>query len=309
MELRFEKWHGCLNDFIVFHIYPDESLLKAIINKAPILCNRNGNGIGADGLLIISQKDPKDFHDTMLTIINSDGSLAKTCGNGIRCAARSLLASHLKVKNEAFDAIPLTLNDTTVFCQFIGSRLNGHPSSPYPLVTVDMGIPALDLDSGFHTDAENAVKNHIKGTFDRISTCHLQNNHIILFTEDFNSHDISKIGPALQKDPLADGINVHLARERPLTPSQKSQARSLLGEDISELYEIKIWERGAGLTQSCGSGACATAAAVFDEGFSEPDQWLGIDTPGGLLFIKRTESGSTIMAGPAQLTFTGQIEI
>ena len=95
MQLKFEKWHGCLNDFAVVWITEADGdvVMNSLKRQAVQLCDRHA-GIGADGLLILHVKNAGDLTPTKLTIINSDGSIAKNCGNGIRCAASAVLKAH-----------------------------------------------------------------------------------------------------------------------------------------------------------------------------------------------------------------------
>ena len=91
MKIKFEKWHGCRNDFILIWLGPNQEITyDAIIRKTPFLCSKLGDGIGADGMIILHHLG-EEHNPDRISIINSDGSIAQTCGNGIRCAALATL--------------------------------------------------------------------------------------------------------------------------------------------------------------------------------------------------------------------------
>ena len=95
MILKFEKWHGAKNDFILTWLLGDDDVIfDSLVRQAPTLCARDGSGVAADGLLVMHISDREQVFADRLSIINSDGSLAETCGNGIRCAALSTLKRH-----------------------------------------------------------------------------------------------------------------------------------------------------------------------------------------------------------------------
>ena len=309
MQIKFEKWHGCHNDFIVISMNKDPFVFKSLIKSAPKLCSRQGGGVGADGVIVIETNTESKDLELHLKIINSDGSLARTCGNGIRCAARSVLMNHQRANKEPLDGIEFTLDDESkVFCQFIGEQTE-NPESRRPLVSVDMGMAKIDDDSGFHDNATKAV-DQLKIKANHVSSCHIGNQHISIFLPGATRESILSIGPRLQVNPNWDGINVHLVEEQELSDRDQAQAKGDLGDDISERHRIYIWERGAGETQSCGSGACAVGAAILSQEMTPRDKWLAIDTPGGRLYISQpTKNDRVTLAGPAQLVFTGSLPL
>jgi diaminopimelate epimerase len=315
MFKKIEKWHGCKNDFIVIWISQAEGdvVLDSLRRLAPGLCRRDGSGIGADGILVLQSKLKTSLFPESLTIINSDGSIAGNCGNGIRCAATSIRRRNLTEGNgEEFpEAIELTVAGRQIICRFLdeGQKID------QGFVAVEMGIAAIGSENPWHPDAKKEVARvgndlGIPGLGHEFNTCEIGNRHLVFFLEDADRAQALKVGPALQKSAFWDGINVHLCRAVSPTAEDHALAKKILGGKISELYRVFVWERGAGETQACGSGACAVAAASFATGLVDRNDWIAIDMPGGRLYCKQDEAGAPVtLAGPAQFVFEGLLEI
>ncbi|MGE0171727.1 MAG: diaminopimelate epimerase [Oligoflexales bacterium] len=313
MFIDFEKWEGCLNDFIIVRFNEDPLILKSLIASAPKLCRRDGSAIGADGIILIHETSViRDTPDPRkITIINSDGSLASTCGNGIRCAAKSIYDHLTQInKRNGPDYIELLLQKQSVVCRVLKGK-----NVSEPLISVAMGIPTVNEDASFHTAAQAAVQNlakeigHPKLTND-YGVCELSNNHIVFFLDNIDRDLLLKTGPKLQKSNGWDGINVHLVRRKDMDIQDQERTQKIFGDDLEEIYEALVWERGAGETKACGSGACAIAAVSYENQASSRSGWIAIDMPGGRLYCRQSEEGDEIvLAGPAQKTFTGKFEI
>lgn len=316
MEIDFEKWHGNKNDFILTWFNHDAISFEALRKATPQLCGRDGAGIGADGILVLHTKTAKDLLPYQLSIINSDGSLAETCGNGIRCAALSILQHHHEAdcKVDLPEGIDLNLRNGKATIRFLG-RLEASRRGQLPLVAVEMGRPVINKANPDFTAAATFLKEkaqeiglpEITRDWSLVS---LGNRHLVINLEKVSRDLIRKIGPALQTSDLWDGINVHIVANKALGDGDRRQSSQSLGQAIDELFEVFVWERGAGETQACGSGACAVAAASFASGFSDRKTWLGIDMPGGRLYIKQeSEDDQMTMAGPAALVFRGTFSL
>lgn len=316
MEIAFEKWHGNKNDFILTWFSHDAISFEALRKQAPVLCTRDGSGIGADGILVLHTKTAKDLLPSQLSIINSDGSLAETCGNGIRCAALSILQHHHEADTRVDlpEGIDLNLRNSKATIRFLG-RLEASRRGQLPLVAVEMGKPIINEANPDFA----AVKTFLKQKAQELglpeinkdwSLVSLSNRHLVINMEKVSRDLVRKIGPALQTSDLWDGINVHIVSSKSLSDADRRQSSQNLGQAIDELFEVFVWERGAGETQACGSGACAVAAASFASGFSDRKTWLGIDMPGGRLYIKQeSEDDQMTMAGPATLVFRGKFSL
>jgi diaminopimelate epimerase len=312
MLLNFEKWHGCMNDFVVLWIsdVDGDLVLDSIKRQAQGICHRH-TGVGADGVLVLRTKNPKDLTPYGLTIINSDGSIAKNCGNGLRCAALSVRKRHEEHGNpkELPEMVNFLVEGENLSCRFAAGRHS------QPLVIVDMGSPLLNHQVAWNKDAVASVNKlagelQINGLSDDMGACEIGNPHIVINTDRASRELMLRVGPALQEGSSWDGMNVHLAK--PIVLSSKDQLRATqeLGQEVSEGYQVFVWERGAGETMACGSGACAVAALALDTGLLERENWVIVDMPGGRLYVKQESKGdSVLLAGPGQCTFSGRISI
>lgn len=316
MELEFEKWHGNKNDFILTWFPHDQLSFDSLKRQAAALCLRDGSGIGADGLLVLHTKTSRDLMPFQLSIINSDGSIAQTCGNGIRCAALSILQRHQQAdtKVDLPDGFELQLESSRVQCRFLGA-LHAARSQQLPLVAVEMGLPTIDEANPDYA----AVKAFLAARAQSLSMPLLNtdwslvtvsNRHLIFQTEQASRDLLRRVGPILQDSPLWDGINVHLVAPRALSDQDRRISAQILGSPLEELYQVFVWERGAGETQACGSGAVAIGAAAFASGLSDRKHWLGIDMPGGRLYVKQKSPDDPMtLAGPGQMVFRGRFTI
>ena len=312
MYLDFEKWHGCLNDFVVIWVTDTEGdvVLGSLKRQTKSICDRRA-GVGADGILILHSRTKKDLTPYGLTIINSDGSIAKTCGNGLRCAALSVLKRHQEFGNPAElpEAVDLLVEGENVSCRF------AQVGNSSPLVIVEMGVPILNADVPWHKAAESAVRHlglelGLAGLAQDMGVCSIGNPHIVINTEQASRELLLKIGPALQNNSAWDGINVHLTHPLALTSRDQARARQDLGQPLSEGYQVYVWERGAGETMACGSGACAVAALAIDSGLIERENWVAVDMPGGRLYVKQAaEDEPAMLAGPGVFSFNGRFSL
>ena len=273
----FEKWHGCLNDFIVVNVNAETLLptMRLLVKHAKRLCDRDGSGVGADGIIISCAGERYS-----VWIINSDGSFAKNCGNGLRCAAMAFF------RNQAASRLEITIGGRVVTCSLFS------PSERRMLVAVDMGNVLTDKDLPWYED----IKEHVERTLTELQlpaisfkVCELVNKHLVFFTS--RVRYLEQLGPLLQK--FADGMNVHI-----VWPTKGTRG----------LYKARTYERGVGMTAACGTGACAIAAAVFVD--EDLGKWIKIKMPGGLLQVKKTEiSEHFTLAGSAQFVFRGELEL
>ncbi|MCX6129124.1 MAG: hypothetical protein NTX25_08705 [Proteobacteria bacterium] len=316
MEIEFEKWHGNKNDFILTWFPHDQLSFDSLRRQAPALCQRDGSGIGADGILVLHQQHERDLLPYKLSIINSDGSLAQTCGNGIRCAALSILVHHQQAerKVELPEGLSLQLENSQVSCRFLG-RLEPGRSGALPLVAVSMGEAILDKENSDYAAVKEFVSAKAKELAwpELLHDWHLvsiSNRHLVFFLSHVDRVLIQRLGPVMQTSSLWDGINVHICSEKPVLDADRRSSAQILAKPIEELYEVFVWERGAGETQACGSGASAIGAAAFSSNLVERKNWLGIDMPGGRLFIKQEAASDPVsLAGPAQMVYRGRFVI
>jgi diaminopimelate epimerase len=276
--MEFTKMHGLGNDFIV--VAGEQRLPDDVAELAIKHCNRFF-GIGADGLVYILPSDKADFK---MRIINSDGSEAEQCGNAIRCVAKYVYDNGLTSKTE------LTIETLGAGVQPVQLKTS---EGKVALVTVDMGQPILNgLDVPTTIDA-NPVIGHtvsVDGRDFAFTAVSMGNPHCVIYVEDAAGFDLATWGPKLEKHPLFPRkINVEFA-----TVNSRSQV------------DMRVWERGAGPTLACGTGACATLVSSVLNGLT--DRQATISLAGGDLSIDWNEDNNRIyMTGPAAFAFTGNV--
>jgi diaminopimelate epimerase len=312
MDISFEKWHGCRNDFIILRLTEadGEVVLNSLSRQAPVLCDRH-SGIGADGLLVLWTQSRQQIEPTHLTIINSDGSIAQNCGNGLRCAASSVLKAlrdHQK-STDSFEMLDLSVEGVSKVCRFMKKN------QEFPFVAVEMGVPTLNDELPWWSEAKKTVRKladelGLEKSIQDLAACDVGNQHLIISCESASRDMMLAFGPKLQKSPHWDGINVHLVSAVATTDQDRKRSKNDLGGELSEVYKAFVWERGAGETLACGSGAVAIAASALASGTLERDQWIAVDMPGGRLYVKQEQDDEPAMlAGPANFIFRGTISI
>jgi diaminopimelate epimerase len=277
--LRFVKAHGSGNDFVYVDArsgFPGDPAALA-----PRLCDRH-RGIGADGLILLA---PSEVADCRMLIFNSDGSRPEMCGNGIRAFARWAHEHHglaadgrLRVETDAgVKAVELVRRDGRVVA-----------------VTVDMGTPELE-GRRIPVDADGEVVERpleVAGRTWAVTCVSMGNPHCVTFVDaPLASLDLPAIGPRFERHPFfPKRVNTEFVRVA-------SRAR----------LEMRVWERGAGETQACGTGACAVAVAAARTGRAE--RAVDVVLPGGTLTIDWRADGRVFMTGDAVEVFHGTIEV
>ncbi len=273
MKIHFTKMHGLGNDFIV--IEDLDGKLGIGPKEAVFLCDRKF-GVGADGVLIIGHSEKADLK---MKVFNSDGSEAEMCGNGIRCFALYAKEKGL-VSGDSF-AVETPAG-------IIKPEIKGEE------VEVDMGEPVLE-GPRIPINLEGQVIDHpasFGGNNFRITCVSMGNPHCIIFREGGGEVDLEGLGPMIENDVLFPRrTNVEFVR--------------VIGPDE---IEVKVWERGAGPTLACGTGACASlVASVLN---SKTGREATVRLPGGDLKVEwREEDNRVYMTGPAAFVFSGEITL
>ena len=308
MFIEMEKWHGAKNDFLVTWILTTarDMLVPTFERLAPKLCARDGSGVAADGILVLVASSSKSPHPNELVIINSDGSQAKNCGNGLRCAAMSARKRALREGISEFDGVTLTVQGLAIDCRFLGKEGT-------PFVAVTMPAPTINAANSWNDEVMAAVNFQQKSNsklLGDIETVSLGNPHVVLTVAEATPELTAFLGPPLQKVRGGDGINVHVTSAVEMSEKDRQRARREIGEEIGDLYKVFPWERGVGPTQACGTGACAVGATILATGLSARALWVAIDMPGGRLYVKQAGQDDFItLAGPALFVFTASIDI
>ena len=223
-------------------------------------------GIGCDQLILI---EPSDVADARMRIWNADGSEVEACGNASRAVA--LLLGRQSTLETLGGTLQLAVEGT--------------------LATVDMGSPRFGWDEiplGYAMDTGSMPVGWEDLTDP--AAVNVGNPHVIFFVPDTDAVDLDRLGPQIEHDPLfPDRVNVNVA-----TIEDQDRIR------------LRVWERGAGLTRACGTGACATAVAAIKAGRVQSPVTVAL--PGGELLIDWAPGGSISMSGPAAHVFTGEAE-
>ena len=286
-RIKFTKMHGAGNDYIYVNVmqYP-----IADPAKAAVLWSDRHKGIGSDGLVLIGAS-PIPEADFSMRIFNADGSEAMMCGNASRCIGKYLYERGLTTQTQ----IKLLSNSGI-------KTLNLHVSNGVvESVTVDMGEPQFENEEQFIPSRGIA-----QGTF-----VSMGNPHYVIFTD--NVDQVGETGRILEYHPaFPQRCNIEFAT--PLsspkgdTMAPSNRTIEVPSGAVEGGLRTRVWERGSGITQACGTGACATAVAAYLTGRAGRQSQIVMD--GGTLDIEWRESDNHVyMTGPAEFVFDGEIEL
>ena len=275
--MKITKMHGLGNDFIVFF---DEGTIELdVTDMAQRLCDRH-TGIGADGLVIVM---PSEVADVRMRIINSDGSEAEMCGNGIRCFAKY-----------AYDRKIITKDIFTV--ETLAGIMTPEiiaEDGVAKLVKVNMGKPTFTASAiPMAVEAEKVIDYTIDvdGTSYVVSSVLLGVPHTEVFVDDVKTVLLTVLGPKIEKHPLfPKGTNVNFVQ--------------VVNENT---VKVRTWERGAGATLACGTGSCASAVMAHEKELT--GRSVDVELYLGTLHIDYDEDGTVYMTGPATEVFTLDLE-
>ncbi|MBD3174354.1 MAG: diaminopimelate epimerase [Armatimonadia bacterium] len=283
--MTFHKLHGLGNDFVVVDALDDPEVARDAEEAAPGLCDRTF-GIGSDGVLIAVPSDAADFE---MIMVNPDGTRGM-CGNGLRCFARFLRHTG----RTTADAITIDTPGGVTTARLLASE---RPDAGE--VEVDMGRPLLGRASipmrvGPGQDPAAHVIDETLMVGDQafpVTCVSMGNPHCVIFVEDPSAMDLAHLGPAIEHhEEFPERTNVHLVQV-------------IADDELS----LRVWERGAGLTLACGTGACAATVAGAVSGRS--GRQAVVHMPGGDLRIHWKPEGNVLMRGPAVTAFVGEIEL
>jgi diaminopimelate epimerase len=273
MRAPFRKMHGCGNDFIVF----DEraGTLGFTPARAAALADRR-TGIGCDQFIVIEAAPPGTGADAFMRIRNPDGTEAGACGNATRCVAFLLSA------------------ETGRAHQVIRTIAGNLPSDLLPdgRVTVDMGLARLDwTDIPLARKMDTLHLDLAAGPLSDPAAASMGNPHATFFVPDVAALPVAELGPLLEHHKLfPQRANIGFAEV--IAPDR---------------MRLRVWERGAGLTRACGSGACAALVNAHRRGLTGRRATVQVD--GGDLTIAWRDDGHVLMTGPVATAFTGEIEL
>ncbi len=278
--LRFEKMHGCGNDYVYIDCFTQQVEDPAAL--AIRLSDRH-KGVGGDGVILVCPpEDPS--HDGRMRMFNLDGSEGKMCGNGIRCVAKFLY-------DHGYARKPSLLIETlsgVKTCQI--HEKDGLCTA----VTVDMGAAILDPTAiPVALPGSSVIDREIDlaGERHRVTCVSMGNPHCVIFQDaDPMTLDLEKIGPRFEHDPLfPESVNTEFIR---------------VIDDHT--LQMRVWERGSGETMACGTGACASAVAAVLCGHCPKGEPITVRLRGGDLTITYTDE-TVWMTGEAVTVFEGRV--
>ncbi len=273
--LPFIKMHGLGNDFVILDLRgglpaPSPELARAIADRR--------RGIGFDQLITIEEEKHPQLAAYM-GIFNPDGSRSGACGNATRCVA------HLLMEETGADGLTIRTDFGPLACW----RSDGG------LVRVNMGAPKLDWQDIPLADASDTVHIDVKlGPIDNPTlwgpgAVNMGNPHAVFFVDDAEAVPVDKLGPMIENHPMfPERANVEFCHV-----IDRNRIR------------MRVWERGAGVTQACGSGACAAVVAGVRRDLI--DRTCTVDLDGGPLVIEWCEDDNVFMTGPIATSFQGVI--
>ena len=269
--VKFSKYEGAGNDFVVVDARSwQEPLSKAEVRE---ICDRH-RGIGADGILALWSHPEASFE---MKVQNADGSDAGMCGNGMRCILSFLY--DLGAVASDVQKLKLVVSEAVYACERVDS-------STFQVV---MGKPQTSHTTLPVQALEGGPWNFSALGQDFTGRCHFFGNpHVTIFTNDEPMALAQEFGAALEShSDFSDRVNVGFARRTP------------------DGFETVVYERGVGITQACGSGACAVGISAIRAGLTLCNQWTAVHLPGGTLDICVDEHDVVTMRGVARKVFTG----
>lgn len=275
--MKFTKMHGIGNDYVYVNCF-EETVEDP--NKTALFVSDRHFGIGSDGLILIK---PSEIADCEMDMYNSDGSQGAMCGNGIRCVAKYVYDYGLVKKTQISIAtksgikyVDLTVED--------GKAVK---------VKVNMGAPELQASKiPVISEKEQVVDEPIiiDDVTYHMTAVSMGNPHTVVYIDDVKGLDIEKIGPKFEHHPcFPDRVNTEFVR---------------VIDDHT--LEMRVWERGAGETLACGTGACATVVASVLNGYVKEHTTVKL-LGGDLEIFWDREANLVYMTGPATVVFDGEI--
>ncbi|MCY9281604.1 diaminopimelate epimerase [Bacillus haynesii] len=282
-SFRFTKMHGLGNSYIYVNQF-EEHLPEELLSVLAVKVSSVYTGIGSDGMILIC---PSERAPVKMRIFNSDGSEGKNCGNGLRCVAKYAY-EHKLVKETSF-----LIETLSGLVKAEVEVKEGKVVS----ATVDMGEPRLlksDMPMRGEQGSQTINEKMIFGGCEMKGTAvSMGNPHIVFYLDDIEKAPLTTMGPLIEKDErFPEGVNVEFVEV----------------ENETELH-FRVWERGSGITQACGTGACAAAVSSVLNGYSKRDTDITVHLAGGDLIIHWKNDGRVMMTGPAETVCEGEFFI
>ncbi|SFP51339.1 diaminopimelate epimerase [Salibacterium halotolerans] len=282
--MKFTKMHGLGNSYVYVDGFEEVLEEDRLSTLARDVSDKN-TGIGSDGLILIG---PSDTADIKMRVFNTDGSEAKNCGNGIRCAVK------LAYENGRVDSPHINVETLGGMMKAVLDE--GDAGGKRTDVTVDMGEPHLKKQEVPMIIAGDPVSHTVEEPFEikesafYLTTLSIGNPHAVVFEKNVKQAPVSEIGPVLEHHSMfPDRANIEFV------------------DMVSEReMNFRVWERGSGITQACGTGACAAVVAAVLTGRSRRGHEVLVHLEGGDLWITWDHDGRIWMKGPAETICSGE---
>jgi diaminopimelate epimerase len=275
----FTKMHGLGNSYVYVNMF-EEYIPEELLSPLAVKVSNVNTGIGADGMILIC---PSDVAPVKMRIFNSDGSEGKNCGNGLRCVAKYAYEHKL-------------VNETSFYIETLSGLVKAEvfvENGAVTKVTIDMGRPRLKRSEipmlGEESEQVVAEKVEFQGELYEMTGVSMGNPHAVFYVDDIHQAPVTTLGPIVEKDErFPEGINVEFV-------------------EVVNDHELhfRVWERGSGVTQACGTGACAAVVASVLNGKTARNKETVVHLAGGDLYITWTDEGNVLMTGPAETICTG----
>lgn len=284
--LRYIRMHGCGNDYVFIDAFSQtppphpEPLARRLSDRH--------RSVGGDGLVLMLPPTKPDCHARM-RMFNADGSEASLCGNALRC-----MALWLHHAGHAPPRLTIEMHGRSIAAEVLtcdsAPHLRGTVRiSPAPPQSLN---PQLPPPACFSCTVELADL-HVPGLLHHPLQADPGNPHVVLFVRRLSDVPFQQLGPAIEcHSTFPDRTNVEFAE--PIRPNT---------------FEVRVWERGSGETQACGSGACAVAIAAAAIGLVDPAQAVHVHMAGGPLLVRLSSDGSLQLEGPAEECCQGVISL
>ncbi|MFC4023711.1 diaminopimelate epimerase [Oceanobacillus longus] len=282
MEIPFIKMHGLGNNYIYIDLFQHNLEEEKLADIAEKVSNVN-TGIGSDGMILIH---PSDKADLGMRIFNKDGSEGMSCGNGLRCTAKYAYEHGIVAKDKFTISTKANVVESEV-------TVNGDQVEE---ITINMGAPYLrrmDIPMMGNDDPKVISEPFIiSGQKLEVTAVSMGNPHAVFFVDSIGEAPLYELGPKIEKDMrFPEGVNVEFI-------------------EVVSQNEINfcVWERGSGVTQACGTGACAAVVASVLNEYVKRDEDIVVHLAGGDLTIKWDEKGDVWMTGGADVIATGTFQ-
>ncbi|MGC4378708.1 diaminopimelate epimerase [Fictibacillus sp. Mic-4] len=279
-SFRFTKMHGLGNNYIYVNAF-NENIEEERLSELAVKVANVHTGIGSDGLILIC---PSKAAPVKMRIFNNDGSEAKNCGNGLRCVAKYAYENGL-------------VKDTTFLIETLGGLVTATvhvEGGTVRTVTVNMGEPHLAQKEIPLLNGSDQPFIHQPVTFANeklyMTAVSMGNPHAVFFVDHIEDAPLTTLGPIIEKDNMfPEGVNVEFIEM----------------VSSNELH-FRVWERGSGVTQACGTGACAAVVAAILNEKARRNEEITVHLAGGDLIINWTDEGEVFMTGPAEVICEGK---